>query len=209
MATPVPVQTSDLSTRFPNILSVDSRPGFSGWIIDKTHLLDFATALRDEFGYDYLSSITGVDYLPEGKMEVVYQVYKTTGGPGLIFKVQVPREDPVEIPSLVSIYPGAELQEREAWDLLGIKFTGHPDLRRILMWEDFAGFPLRKDWHEPYFEEEAKPFKSRWPEGKIVSSESKNAFDDNIAYPEGFKPGSQAFDPEKALYDSSAKLPTK
>ena len=85
-----------------------------------------------------------------------------------MFKVQVPRADPVEVPSLVSIYPGAEFQEREAWDLLGIKFTGHPDLRRILMWEGFAGLPLRKDWHEPYFEEEAKPFKSRWPDGKIV-----------------------------------------
>ncbi len=142
MATPAPVQTLDLSSRFPNMLSADARPGYSGWLLDKSHLLEFATALRDEFGYDYLSSITGVDYLPEGKMEVVYQLYKTTGGPGLMFKVQVPRADPVEVPSLVSIYPGAEFQEREAWDLLGIKFTGHPDLRRILMWEDFAGFPL-------------------------------------------------------------------
>jgi NADH-quinone oxidoreductase subunit C/D len=202
MAIPASAQTTSLSARFPNIFSVDSRPGFSGWVLDKSDLLDCATALRDEFGYDYLSSITGVDYLPEGKMEVVYQLYKTTGGPGLIFKVQVPREDPVEVPSLVSLFPGAEFQEREAWDLLGIKFTGHPDLRRILMWEDFAGFPLRKDWHEAYFEEDAKPFKNRWPDGKIVSSESKNIFNDNIAYPGDFNPESQAFDPEKALYES-------
>ncbi len=157
MAIPTPAQTSDLTARFPNILMPDDRPGYSGWLIDKPDLLEFATALRDEFGYDYLSSVTGVDYLPEGRMEMVYQLYKTTGGPGLQFKVQVPRQDPVEIPSLVSIYPGAEFQEREAWDLLGIKFAGHPDLRRILMWEGFAGFPLRKDWQEPYFEEEAKP----------------------------------------------------
>ncbi len=202
MANPASVQTLDLSARFPNMLSVDTRPGYSGWLLDKSHLLEFATALRDEFGYDYLSSITGVDYLPEGKMEVVYQLYKTTGGPGLLFKVQVPRVDPVEVPSLVSIYPGAEFQEREAWDLLGMKFTGHPDLRRILMWEDFNGFPLRKDWHEAYFEEDAKPFRNRWPDGKIVASENRNKYGDNIAYPGGFNPENQTFDPEKALYEA-------
>lgn len=206
MATPTPVQTSDLVARFPNILSPDSRPGFSGWIVDKSNLLEFAGALKEEFGFDYLSSVTGVDYLPEGKMEIVYQLYKTTGGPGLLFKVQVPREDPVEIPSLVPIYPGAEFQEREAWDLLGIKFIGHPDLRRILMWEGFAGFPLRKDWQEPYFEEEAKPYKTRWPDGKIVMSESNNIFDDNIAYPNHFDPENQTFDPEQALYNSLRTL---
>lgn len=202
MVTPTPVQNADLTARFPNILIPDSRPGFSGWLLDKSNLLEFATVLRDEFGYDYLSSVTGVDYLPEGKMEVAYQLYKTTGGPGLLFKVQVPRQDPVEIPSLVSIYPGAEFQEREAWDLLGIKFTGHPDLRRILMWEGFAGFPLRKDWREPYFEEESKPYKNRWPDGKIVMAESNNIFDDNIAYPSDFDPENHTFDPERALYDS-------
>ena len=141
MTTPTAVQTLDLSTRFPDVATPDTRPGYSGWLVDKSHLVEFAIALRDEFGYDYLSSVTGVDYLPEGKMEVVYQVYRTTGGPGVMFKVQVPRQDPVEVPSLVSIYPGAEFQEREAWDLLGIKFSGHPDLRRILMWEGFSGFP--------------------------------------------------------------------
>ncbi len=202
MAIPASVQTLDLSARFPNMLNADTRQGYSGWLLDKSYLLEFTTALRDEFGYDYLSSITGVDYLPEGKMEVVYQLYKTTGGPGMLFKVQVPRVDPVEVPSLVSIYPGAEFQEREAWDLLGIKFTGHPDLRRILMWEDFAGFPLRKDWHEAYFEEDVKPFRNRWPDGNIVASETKNKYGDNIAYPGGFIPDNQTFDPEKALYEA-------
>ena len=202
MVAPVSSQANDFSSRFPNQIKADARPGYSGWLVDGSHLLEFAGALRDEFGYDYLSSVTGVDYLPEGKMEVVYQVYRTTGGSGLMFKVQVPRADPVEVPSLVGIYPGAEFQEREAWDLLGIKFTGHPDLRRIFMWEGFAGYPLRKDWHEPYYEEDAKPFKNRWPAGKIVMAESSNIFDDNIAYPRGFNPESQSFDPEKALYDA-------
>lgn len=202
MATPAPAQTLDLSARFPGVLNPDTRPGYSGWILDNANLLKFATALRDELGYDYLSSVTAVDYLPEGKMEVVYHVFKTTGGAGVVFKIQVPRADPMEVPSLVSIYPGAELQEREAWDLFGIKFTGHPDLRRILMWEGFAGHPMRKDWHEPYFEEEAKPLKSRWPDGRMIMAESKNLFGDNIAYPDGFNPESQTFDPEKALYEA-------
>ena len=202
MNTPASVQTLDLSARFPAAVHPDTRPGYSGWVVENANLLELASALRDEFGYDYLSSLTAVDYLPEGKMEVVYHVYKTTGGAGLVFKVQVPRLDPVEVPSLVSIYPGAELQEREAWDLFGIKFNGHPDLRRIFMWEGFAGHPMRKDWHEPYFEEEGKPFKSRWPDGDLVMAESKNLYADNIAYPHGFNPASQVFDPEKALYDS-------
>ena len=202
METLAPVQTLDLSTRFPGVLSPDTRPGYSGWIVNSADLLKFATILRDELGYDYLSSVTAVDYLPEGKMEVVYHVYKTTGGAGVVFKIQVPRVDPIEIPSLVSIYPGAELQEREAWDLFGIKFTDHPDLRRILMWEGFAGHPMRKDWHEPYFEEEAKPLKSRWPDGKMIMAESKNLYGDNIAYPAGFNPEIQTFDPEKALYEA-------
>ncbi len=200
MGSPASTDTLDLSTRFSGSVSPDTRPAYSGWIVDKTHLLEFATAVRDEFGYDYLSSVTGVDYLPEGKMEVVYHVYKTTGGSGLVFKVQVPRIDIVEVPSLVSIFPGAELQEREAWDLLGIRFTGHPDLRRILMWEGFAGHPLRKDWKEAYYEEDAKPLKSRWPEGDFVMAESKNPFNDNISYPANFNPESETFDSEKALY---------
>ena len=202
MAAPASNPTLDLPARFPDWLTADTRPGYSGWLVDRSHLVEFATALRDEFGYDYLSSVTGVDYLPAGKMEVVYQVYRTTGGPGLMFKVQAPRTDPVEVPSLVAIYPGAELQEREAWDLLGVKFTGHPDLRRIFMWEGFAGFPLRKDWHEPYYEEDAKPFKNRWPAGKIEMAESKNIYDDNITYPQDFQPEGKTFDSEKALYDS-------
>jgi NADH-quinone oxidoreductase subunit D/NADH-quinone oxidoreductase subunit C/D len=205
MAVPTSAQNLDLSALFPGVLSPDARPGYSGWILDVANLIEFALALRDELGFDYLSSVTAVDYLPEGKMEVVYHVYKTTGGAGVVFKIQVPRVDPMEVPSLVSIYPGAELQEREAWDLFGIKFTGHPDLRRILMWEGFAGHPMRKDWHEPYFEEEAKPLKSRWPDGEMSMAESKNLYGDNIAYPGGFNPESQIYDPEKALYEALRK----
>ncbi len=192
-------EAPDLQASFPDTLTPDERTGYEGYLVEADQLLAFAQTLRDREGYDYLSSVTGVDYLPEDKMEVVYHAYKSTGGPGLVFKVQVPREDPV-VPSLVSLYPGADFQEREAWDLLGIRFEGHPNLRRILMWEGFEGHPLRKDWEEAYYEEDTKPFKSRWPEGHVFRSEDRNPFHKNVEYPAGFDP--EAWTPvgEAAVY---------
>lgn len=175
-----------LTARFPEALSADARPGFSGFIVKKENLVEVATALRDDFGFDLLSSVTGVDYPAENKMEIVYHAYRTAGGPGIVFKTQAERADPIEIPSLYDVWNGADFQEREIWDLLGIRFTGHPDLRRILMWEGFEGHPLRKDWQEAFFEEEHKPFKSRWPEGRHVYAEFKNPFRDNVKLPAGF-----------------------
>jgi NADH-quinone oxidoreductase subunit D/NADH-quinone oxidoreductase subunit C/D len=105
------------------------------------------------------------------------------------------------VPTLTSIWRGAELQEREAYDLLGIRFAKHPDLRRILTWEGFAGHPLRKDWKEPFFEEEAKPFKSRWPAGNVVRSEDQNPFKDNIQYPPDLDdPEKWVFEGDEAVY---------
>ena len=195
----IPVIT-DLTTRFPEWVKKDPRPNYTGFIVDTAHLSEVAQMVRDEMGYDYLSSVTGVDYFPEDKLEVVYHVYKTTGGPALVFKAQTPRDNSV-VPSLVPLYPGADFQEREAWDMYGIRFAGHPDLRRILMWEGFDGFPMRKDWKEAYFEEETKPFKSRWPDGHAVHAEDKNVFGDNIAYPNEFDPENWVTDTEKPLYD--------
>ncbi|MBF8256797.1 MAG: nuoC nuoD, partial [Anaerolineales bacterium] len=130
--TEAPVTTGAPSpeTLMPGVAVPDTRAGYSGVVVPADRLLDFARALRDQHGYDYLSSVTGVDYFPENNLEVVYHAYRTSGGPGLVFKTQLPREDPVA-PSLFPIYPGVEFQEREAWDLLGIRFSGHPDLRRI------------------------------------------------------------------------------
>lgn len=199
------VAAFDLAAHFPDIVTADTRQGYSGFIVQADHLLEVAEALRDQHGYDYLSAVTGVDYLPEGKMETVYHFYKMIGGPELVLKVQVPRDDAV-IPSLTLLYPGAELQEREAWDLLGIQYSGHPDLRRILTWEGFAGHPLRKDWTEAYFEEEVKPFKSRWPEGHITRAEDTNPFKDNVKYPHGFDPETWTPEAETALYASLKKI---
>ncbi len=195
------VPSLDLETRFPEIVQPDTRKGYSGYIVKAEGLLDFARTLRDEYGYDYLSSLTGVDYLPQGMMEVVYHAYKSTGGPPLVFKVQVPRENPV-VPSVTSIWPGADFQEREAWDLLGIRFEGHPNLRRILLWEGFWGHPLRKDWREPYFEQETKPYKSR-TSGPHFYHEDRTPFGKNVDYPPGFDP--YTWEPETAdeiLYEA-------
>ncbi len=101
MAAPASTSTVDLVAKFPDSVTADTRPGYTGFIVKKENLVEVATAIRDEFGYDLLTAATGVDYLAENKMEMVYHAYKTTGGAGLIFRVQVDRVDPIEIPSLV------------------------------------------------------------------------------------------------------------
>ena len=194
-----------IETRFSESVTPDERKGYSGYLVKADQLLDFAKTLRDELGYDYLSSVTGVDYLPEGKMEVVYHAFQSSGGAALVFKVQVPREN-ASLPSLTPLYPGVSFQEREAWDLLGIHFAGHPDLRRILMWEGFAGYPLRKDWKEAYYEEEAKPLKSRWPDAKIHRAEERNPFYKNVDYPAGFNPETWIPVGDTAVYAGMAKI---
>jgi NADH:ubiquinone oxidoreductase subunit D len=138
-------------------------------------------------------------------MEVVYHTYQSAGGPALVFKVQVPRDNP-EVPSLVSVYPGADFQEREAWDLLGIRFLDHPNLQRILLWEGFEGHPLRKDWQEPFFESETKPFKNRWPEGGVYRIEDIAPLGKNVQYPEGFNPEQWTPKADELIYAGTAKF---
>ena len=202
----ITTEAPELITRFPAWVEKDNRPGFEGYLVTADHLLEVAQFLRDDQGYNYLSSVTGVDYLPNNQMEVVYHLYRFTGGPSLVIKVQVPREDPL-VPSLVPLFPGAEFQEREAWDLLGIRFTGHPDLRRILLWEGFAGHPLRKDWKEAYYEEETKPFSSRTPDGHVRRSEDLNKFGSNEQFPAGFDPETWTPDADQSIYSTFEKVP--
>ena len=206
MSEQVPVVDVELTERFPDAVVQDERSGYEGYIVQPDKLVEVATALRDEMGYDYLSSVTGVDYLPNDQMEVVYHLYQSTGGSSLVLKTQAPRDNAV-VPSLVSVYPGADFQEREAWDLLGIRFDGHPDLRRILMWEGFAGHPLRKDWKEAFYEEDIKPYKSRWPEGNVFRIEDQNPFKNNVEYPAGFDPDKWTPDEaETLLYSGLAPM---
>ena len=116
--------------------------------------------LRDDpaQAYDMLSSLTAVDYPAApgatapgpGYLEVVYHLCSTRRRePPLVIKTRTSgRQDP-HLPSVTRLYRGAEYQEREAYDLFGIIFDAHPDLRRILMWEGFADYPMRKDYRPP------------------------------------------------------------
>jgi NADH-quinone oxidoreductase subunit D/NADH-quinone oxidoreductase subunit C/D len=173
-----------LKQRFPDAVKDDSRQGFGGVVVEKNQLVDVAQAIRDELGFDYLSSATAVDYLGiSDHMEMVYHAYRTTGGGALVFKAQTDREK-AEIPSLINVWPGADFQEREAYDLYGITFPGHPNLKRILMWDGFNGHPMRKDWKEAYYEQEHKPFDSRWPAGWVHRAEERNIYGKNVRYPD-------------------------
>lgn len=185
--TDLPGTITALKERFPSAVKDDTRSGYEGVIVDAATLPEFARVIRDEYGFNYLSSLTAVDYLGHGDhLEVVYHAFRVpSGGKPLVFKAQTDRQDAV-LPSLVSIYPGADFQEREAYDLYGIHFTGHPNLKRILLWEGFEGHPMRKDYHEAYYEQETKPFDSRWPSGHVFRGEEHNPFGHNVRYPAGF-----------------------
>jgi NADH-quinone oxidoreductase subunit C len=110
-------------------------------------LPDVARFMRDRLGYEYLSHITAVDYPAHGMIEVIYHFYSLEGGPGQMVRVRVPRDESI-IPSIAPFWPGANLQEREAWDLYGVQFPGHPYHKRIYMWEEFEGHPMRKDFEK-------------------------------------------------------------
>jgi NADH-quinone oxidoreductase subunit C/D len=189
----------DLEQSFPGAVTADTRPGYSGHLVVPDRLVEVATALRDQAGYSYLSSATAVDYPDQQLVEMVYHLYRPEAGPGFVLHAQAPRDDAV-LPSLVSVYPGAEFQEREAWDLMGIRFAGHPDLRRLLLWEGFAGHPLRKDFKETYFEADVKPFGSRWPAGKAAHIEQATRFGRNVQLPSNFSPDLLASTAEDAIY---------
>jgi NADH-quinone oxidoreductase subunit C/D len=146
-----------------------------------------AGSLKTTLGWDYLSNLTSVHY-PD-RFEVVYHLYGAERtGPPLYLRAALAKDEP-SIASLTRVWPGAEFQEREVYDMMGIRFAGHPDLRRILLWEGFEGYPLRKDYHEPYFEEPAKPFDSRWPRGEHQRAEERNPWGRNVQYPPGWQPG--------------------
>jgi NADH/F420H2 dehydrogenase subunit C len=136
-----------LTARFPGVELAYLEGKDPAVVVKAENLVELAQYLRDEEGYDYCSSVTAVDY-PD-RFEVVYHLYsmKNEGGPAIL-KVHADRESP-QVPSVTSIWPSADWQEREAWDLMGIRFPGHPNLKRVLLWEGYEGHPLRKDFPGP------------------------------------------------------------
>ena len=116
-------------------------------ILDRGGLRESFRRLKDDLSFDFLSDITAVDYWrkKEPRFEVVYQVVSLKSRSRLRVRVPVPENDPV-VDSLTALWRGANFLEREVWDLYGIRFTDHPDLRRILLYDEFQGHPLRKDY---------------------------------------------------------------
>ncbi len=114
-------------------------------LVAPARIVEAALYLRDTHGYAYLSDIAVVDYLIEGLFELVYRFYHPEGGGAVVLKTRVPRDEP-RVPSLTPHWPGANFHEREALDLYGIIFDGHPYPRRIYMWDEFEGWPMRKDF---------------------------------------------------------------
>lgn len=190
-----------ISNALPNaILGQWAESTAPGLLVSPVELLSVLAHLRDAEQYDLLSSLTCVDYLNYGgkqraevdeRFDVVYHIYSTSkGGTHIKLHVRVAESEDGEfiVPSATSIYPGANLQEREVYDLFGIKFDGHPNLRRVLMWEGFEGHPMRKDWKEAYFDEESKPFKSRHPAKGYEFHEDALPWGRNTTYPAEWDP---------------------
>ena len=124
------------------------RLGDATAIIDPARVGDVMRCLRDEAGLDFemLTDLTGVDY-PERtpRFEVVYHLYSVKHNHRVRIRAGV-AEEPCEIDTCCDVWPAANWLEREVWDLYGIHFRGHPDLRRLLLYEEFEGHPLRKDY---------------------------------------------------------------
>jgi NADH-quinone oxidoreductase subunit C len=133
-----------------------------GLIIGREHIVDAARLLRDEYGFDMLADITASDYWPEmsPRFHMVYNFssvpVNSGAGPHLRLSLRVPvNADAPQVPTVEGVYPCANWFEREIWDMFGIRFEGHSDLRRLLMPQDWEGHPLRKDvplgYEEPQF----------------------------------------------------------
>jgi NADH-quinone oxidoreductase subunit C len=100
---------------------------------------------NDEMSFDLPNQMTAVDYIKENQFELVYYLYSTRHKHAIVVKSRIDRAAP-EIESVTPIWSGMDWQEREVFDLMGITFTGHPNLKRIMMWDGFPGHPLRKDY---------------------------------------------------------------
>ncbi|HJX12252.1 MAG TPA: NADH-quinone oxidoreductase subunit C [Dehalococcoidales bacterium] len=132
-----------IEEKFPGSIEESSRDSL---VVKAGSLLDVAAHLKDAEGlkFDYLNYVTAVDYF--SYFEVVYQVTSLEHNQTVIFKTRChDRENPT-VPSVTGLWQGADFQEREIYDLMGITFEGHPNLKRILLWDGFPGHPLRKDF---------------------------------------------------------------
>ena len=120
--------------------------GETTFVIDRRDLRELAKFCKDELSFDYLLDISSVDnFGTEPRFEVVYELYSLTMAVHLRLKLRVSEDDPT-IDTISDLWPTADWHEREIWDMMGLRFNNHPDLRRILMWEGYPYFPLRKEF---------------------------------------------------------------
>ena len=115
-------------------------------LVKSQDLFDVISFLKNtpEFQFNYLSCITAVDYFDY--FEVVYYLVSMVHNHSIVIKTRFYGRENLAVPSIVSLYQGANVQEREIYDLMGIKFEGHPNMKRIFLWDGFQGHPLRKDY---------------------------------------------------------------
>jgi len=185
------VKAEVLAQNFPKIAWEESS---QSWVVPSESLLEVVNFLKinPELSMDFVSNVAGVDWLPKkekvkaadgtekevdkpGYLEVVYHFYsmKKKHGPVAIRCRTNGRDNPI-VPSITPLFRGAEFQEREIFDLYGVKFSGHPDLRRILMWDEYQDFPMRKDYKEPDdYEWEPTPHDDVLEKAKTHYTESK------------------------------------
>jgi NADH-quinone oxidoreductase subunit C len=118
----------------------------TGVLVESRSIAGVMRFLKDnpEFDFNYLNNLTAVDYYEY--FEVVYNITSMKNKQTLQIKTRVYSRENPEIPSVSNLWRGADYQEREVFDLMGIRFSGHPDLRRIALWEGFEGHPQRKDF---------------------------------------------------------------
>lgn len=132
-----------LETMPDGIISAEESDGTIILKVRPEILTAVCTALRNEHGFDYLADITAIDW--KDRIEVVYRTTNLSTNAKAVVRVDLDRGAP-EIASVTSVWKGADFQEREVFDLMGVNFTGHPELKRILLPEDWEGYPLRKDY---------------------------------------------------------------
>jgi NADH-quinone oxidoreductase subunit C len=140
-----------LQSRFGELISGSGLDAKDPWVaVEAAGIADICHFLHDdpELAFDSLSNLTGVDLKSENKLQVVYHLYSYEHRHKLVLKVSVPRDEPT-LPTVEVVWKAANWLEREAYDLVGLEFIGHSDLRRLLMPEDWIGHPLRKDFVEP------------------------------------------------------------
>ena len=135
-----------LKQQFPSV-EYDGEAAQPAVYVPAAELVAVLSFLRDDerFAFARLENLTSVDC--KTYFEMVYHLFNWNTGAWITVKVKLDHEQPT-VPSMTGVFPGVEFEEREVYDLMGIGFTGHPDLRRILMADDFEGHPLRKDYQQ-------------------------------------------------------------